>query len=87
MYGSKDEKRRRAEKIAALVALAPRGVTQAALARALGVAPSTIAGDLALLERLGVRLAEDSEGRLTLFSQRRQADGQGRSPEAGRTER
>ena len=73
MYGSKSEKRQRLEKEAALVALAPEGVTRASLARILGVARSTIGDDLAELERLGVLLAEDEEGRLTLF----------RRPEAG----
>ena len=73
MYGNKSEKRQRLEKEAALVALAPEGVTQASLARILGVARSTIGDDLAELERLGVLLAEDEEGRLTLF----------RRPEAG----
>ena len=67
MYGSKSEKRQRLEKEAALVALAPEGVTRASLARILGVARSTIGDDLAELERLGVLLAEDEEGRLTLF--------------------
>ena len=67
MYGNKSEKRQRLEKMAVLVALAPEGVTQAALARILGVARSTIGDDLAELERLGVLLAEDAEGRLTLF--------------------
>ena len=73
MYGSKSEKRQRLEKEAALVALAPEGVTRAGLARILGVARSTIGDDLAELERLGVLLAEDEDGRLTLF----------RQPEAG----
>ncbi len=67
MYGSKSEKRQRLEKEAALVALAPEGVTRASLARILGVARSTICDDLAELERLGVLLAEDEDGRLTLF--------------------
>ncbi len=67
MYGSKSEKRQRLEKEAALVALAPEGVTRASLARILGVARSTISDDLAELERLGVLLAEDEGGRLTLF--------------------
>jgi predicted DNA-binding transcriptional regulator YafY len=73
MYGSKDEKWKRLEKIAALVTLGPRCLTQAALARLLGVAPSTIANDLATLERLGVRLAEDEYGRLALTT--RQSEG------------
>ena len=69
MHGSKSEKRQRLEKMAALVALAPEGVTRAALSRILGVARSTIGDDLAELERLGVLLAEDEDGRLTLFRQ------------------
>jgi len=76
MYGSKSEKRERLEKMAALVALASEGVTRASLARMLGVARSTISGDLAELERLGVLLAEDAEGRLTLF-RRPEADPSG----------
>jgi predicted DNA-binding transcriptional regulator YafY len=64
MYGSKGEKQKRLEKLAALITLGPGCLTQAALARLLGVAPSTIANDLATLERLGVRLAEDEYGRL-----------------------
>jgi DNA-binding IclR family transcriptional regulator len=71
MYGNKHEKRQRLKKLAALVALAPHGVTQAALARMLGVDRSTICDDLTDLERLGVLLAEDGEGRLTLFRRRR----------------
>lgn len=65
MYGNKNEKRERLEKIAATVAQAPGGVTQAALARALGVSRATIGKDLTRLELLGVRLAEDEHGRLT----------------------
>jgi DNA-binding IclR family transcriptional regulator len=70
MSGSKSEKRTRIEKLAALVALAPQGLTQAALAHMLSVAPSTIADDLVTLERLGVLLAEDEQGRLTLLAHR-----------------
>lgn len=71
MYGDKDEKRARLEKVAALIALHPEGITQARLAEALGAARSTICRDVAALERLGVLLAEDEAGRLTLFGRRR----------------
>ncbi len=67
MYGSKSAKRKRLERLAALVALAPQGVTQAGLARVLGVDRATVADDLSALERLGVLLAEDAQGRVTLF--------------------
>ena len=51
MYGKKDAKRKRLESIAVAVAQAPGGVTQAGLARALGVSPSTVLRDLAALEQ------------------------------------
>ena len=70
MYGSKDEKQQRLEKIADLVAQRPEGLTQADLAKAVNVQRSTILRDLAVLEELGVLLAEDESGRLTLFRQR-----------------
>lgn len=53
MYGSKSAKRQRLERLAALVALAPQGVTQATLAKALGVDRATVMDDVAALERLG----------------------------------
>ena len=71
MYGKKDEKRKRLESIAAATAQVPGGVTQAGLARALGVAPSTILRDLVALEQLGVLLAEDERGRLTFVRRRK----------------
>jgi predicted DNA-binding transcriptional regulator YafY len=67
MYGSKRAKRERLERLAVLLALAPEGVRPAALARALGVSRATVAHDLATLERLGVLLAEDAEGRVSVF--------------------
>ncbi len=67
MHGNKDEKRARLERIAAAVAQAPGGVTLAGLARALGVSRATVSKDLVALERLGVRLAEDERGRVSLF--------------------
>jgi DNA-binding IclR family transcriptional regulator len=74
MYGSKSEKRKRVEKIALMVALAPARLTQAALARALNVAPSTVADDLATLHHLGVLLTEDEKGRLAMFERDARGD-------------
>ena len=64
MYGNKDEKQARLEKIVALVAKASEGITQAALARLLRVTRATIHKDLVALEDQGIRLAEDKAGRL-----------------------
>jgi DeoR/GlpR family transcriptional regulator of sugar metabolism len=65
MFGNKSDKQARLAKIATLVAQSAGGITQAALAAALGVARSTIHKDLVTLERKGVRLAEDDSGRLS----------------------
>ncbi len=64
MFGNKSDKQARLEKIAALVAQSGAGITQAALARALGVTRATIHKDLVALEQKGVRLVEDDAGRL-----------------------
>jgi len=72
MFGTKEKKRKRLEQITVAVALAPSGVTQAGLAKALRVPRSTIARDMAALERLGVLLAEDKRGLLTFFKRRRE---------------
>lgn len=66
MYGDKDEKQQRLKKIVALAARSARGITQAALARALGVTRATINKDLVALHKRGVRLAEDDKGRILL---------------------
>lgn len=66
MYGDKDEKRARLGRLAELLAAPAQGVRQAALAKMLGVARSTVRRDLADLEQLGVLLAEDRDGRITL---------------------
>ncbi len=64
MHGNKNQKQARLEQMAALVAQAPEGVTQADLARALRVTRATVHKDLVTLEHKGVRLAEDDAGRL-----------------------
>ncbi len=63
MFGNKDEKRERLEQLVALVTQS-QGITQAALAHALGVTRSTINKDLIALEQRGVRLSQDHRGRL-----------------------
>ncbi len=64
MFGSKDEKQNRLERIVDIIAKSPAGITQAALARLLGVGRSTVHKDLQTLEKRGVRLSEDRRGRL-----------------------
>ncbi len=64
MFGNKDDKNKRLEQIVEMVAKAPVGLTQAALARLLGVARSTISKDILTLEKRGVRLSEDRRGRI-----------------------
>jgi biotin operon repressor len=64
MFGNKDEKRSRLEQMVVLVAKSTGGMTQAALARALGVTRSTVNKDLQILEKRGVRLSQDRRGRL-----------------------
>ena len=64
MFGKKDEKQNRLERMVEIIAKSPQGITQAALARLLGVGRSTVNKDLVALEKRGVRLAEDSKGRL-----------------------
>jgi Mn-dependent DtxR family transcriptional regulator len=71
MFGKKNDKQTRLEKLATLIEETPGGVTQADLARELDVPRSTVLKDLPLLEEAGVMLAEDAHGRLTLFGRRK----------------
>jgi predicted DNA-binding transcriptional regulator YafY len=64
MFGNKDQKQNRLEQMVEIIAKAPAGITQAALARLLGVGRSTVNKDLRALEKRGVRLSEDRRGRL-----------------------
>ena len=64
MFGSKDEKQNRLERIVEIIVKSPAGITQATLARLLGVGRSTVNKDLAALEKRGVRLSQDRRGRL-----------------------
>lgn len=64
MFGNKDEKQNRLDRMVEIIAKSPAGITQAALARLLGVGRSTVNKDLAALEKRGVKLSEDWRGRL-----------------------
>lgn len=64
MFGDKEGKRRRLKQLVALVQQAAGGLTQADLAHRLGVTRGTVNKDLVVLERRGVRPAEDARGRI-----------------------
>jgi predicted DNA-binding transcriptional regulator YafY len=64
MFGNKNEKQGRLERMVEIIAKSPQGITQAALAHLLGVGRSTVNKDLVALHQRGVRLAEDKQGRL-----------------------
>ncbi len=66
MYGDKYGKQQRLKKLVALAARSAGGISQAALARALGVTRATVHKDLVALHKRGVRLAEDDQGRILL---------------------
>lgn len=66
MFGSKRKKRDRLQRMAEIVERR-KGISQAELARQLGVHRSTVGKDLVQLEERGVLLAEDERGRLSLF--------------------
>lgn len=65
MFGNKAAKRERLAQLMDLVAANP-GITQAELARHLGVNRSTILKDLITLSEMGIRLAQDYQGGLYL---------------------
>lgn len=67
MFGNKRKKARRLETIGELLG-GSDGLTQAQLARMLGVSRGTINKDLAILqERTGILVSEDDRGILRLF--------------------
>ncbi len=67
MFGNKRKKAQRLETIGALLG-STDGLTQAQLARKLGVSRGTINKDLAILqERTGILVSEDDRGILRLF--------------------
>lgn len=66
MFGRKDKKLERLQQIGRIVGQEREGITQAELARRLGVSRSTILKDLAIIEEhTAVLLAEDDRGRLS----------------------
>jgi predicted DNA-binding transcriptional regulator YafY len=65
MFGDKHNKVDRLQTIGVLLRSARGGLTQAELARLIGVNRSTINKDLAIIQdRTGTLLAEDDQGRL-----------------------
>ncbi len=67
MFGNKQEKQERLAQIAEALAQSPDGLTQSELAQWLQIPRPTLHRDLPTLEALGILLAEDDRGRLTLF--------------------
>ncbi|MCA9943103.1 MAG: helix-turn-helix transcriptional regulator [Ardenticatenaceae bacterium] len=65
MFGNKNKKQDRLFSIGRLVHRAEEGISQAELARQLGVSRSTLTKDMGIVEReTGVRFWEDDNGRL-----------------------
>lgn len=65
MFGNKNEKQERLFSIGRLVHRATGGISQAELARHLGVSRATLTKDMGIVEReTGVRFWEDDNGRL-----------------------
>jgi uncharacterized membrane protein len=69
MFGDKQAKQERLEHIAKVIEQHPN-ITQAELARQMGMPRSTVKRDLPAMEKAGILLAEDARGRLTLFGRR-----------------
>lgn len=68
MFGEKGERNRRLLKIRNILEGEKQGISQAELARRLGVSRATALKDLSIVqERTGILVAEDGQGRLTLF--------------------
>jgi DeoR/GlpR family transcriptional regulator of sugar metabolism len=69
MFGNKDEKRNRLQQMATLVQKAG-GITQAELARRLGVTRGTVNKDLSIVQdETGALFWEDEDGRLYPFEE------------------
>lgn len=64
MFGNKKEKQERLEQEAAL--LEQEALTQAELARRVGVDRATVLSDLTALEDKGIHLQEEADGKLRL---------------------
>lgn len=70
MFGNKQVKRERLEQMAEVIEQRP-GISQSELACQLGIPRSTVKRDLPTLEQVGILLAEDEGGRLSLFGRRK----------------
>ena len=70
MFGNKDDKKKRLEKMSRMIEQHPEGISQSELARKLGVPRCTVKRDLPTLEKSGVLLAENKQGWLLLFRRR-----------------
>jgi DNA-binding IclR family transcriptional regulator len=62
MFGNKQAKRERLERIADEIEQHSEGISQSALARQLGIPRSTVKRDLPALKQAGILLAEDERG-------------------------
>ena len=69
MFGNKQAKQARLEQMAKAIEQHP-DITQAELAREMGMPRSTVKRDLPAMEKAGILLAEDARGRLKLFGRR-----------------
>lgn len=67
MFGTKQGKEERLERMVELIAQHPGGLSQSEIARRLRVERSTVYRDLAVLEARGVLLAEDQQGHVSFF--------------------
>lgn len=67
MFGSKQGKQQRLERMVDLLQSHPAGLLPSEIARQLRVPRSTVHRDLVALEKRGVLLAEDPCGRISLF--------------------
>lgn len=66
MFGNKKDKNDRLHQLVAIVkSHRPSSISQAELARRLGVARSTVLKDLGILEQQSLYLVEDSDGNLS----------------------
>jgi DNA-binding IclR family transcriptional regulator len=70
MFGNKQAKQERLEQMAKVIEQHPT-ITQAELARQMGMPRSTVKRDLPALEQAGILLAEDERGWLSFFGRRR----------------
>lgn len=67
MFGSKQQKQDRLQRIVEVLRQYPQGLSQAELARSLNVPRSTVMRDLPLLEDRGILLQEDAD-KISIFA-------------------